>query len=160
MTNHQKPSAKHEQYRLREGATLSQWAHGQLCRHFEVRQTLSALHTALADLVGVGFGNPKGIVPSSPRLLRRPSEQPGVNGVKKVTTATRLWPWLDARCRGGRNHVVVGQCGMTFSQGGSFVATLGFGAQSRWDSWSEPHSQTYCSSHAISWRRNNARNSS
>src|SRR5438477_8417167 len=83
--------------------------------------------------VDLWFCNPKGIAQQSPGL--RGTSYPGC-GAKWRSTPTGLWP------RGivvapSRNPFRVVSNSRTYSQGSSFLATLGFVAESLWDSDSE-----------------------
>ena len=73
--------------------------------------------------------NPKGIVSFSPRL--RGTSYLG-NATAMNATPTGLWP-DDVHQR--RNPVGVVIFSQRLTQGGSFLATLGFEAESLWDSW-------------------------
>src|SRR6266511_4262400 len=75
-----------------------------------------------------GSANPKGIPPQSPGLAR--SAYPG-NATSQVTTSKGLRP---ASERSIRNPFGVGTCFASNPQGSSFLATLGFVSESRWDS--------------------------
>ena len=76
----------------------------------------------------IGFSNPNGIATSSPGLER--SDYPGWRR-GAVTTPTGLH---QAGRGNGRNPLRVADVWFTISQGSSFLATLGFGAESLWDS--------------------------
>src|SRR6266511_4725115 len=75
-----------------------------------------------------GSANPKGIPPQSPGLAR--SAYPG-NATSQVTTPKGLRPGSE---RSIRNPFEVGTCFASNPQGSSFLATLGFVSESRWDS--------------------------
>src|SRR5438128_1581091 len=87
--------------------------------------------------------NPKGIPPSSPGLRVR--ELPWVMSrlslnLEEVAPAKRITAWTSGRYAlpdGGRNLFEVGRDDAAFSQGSSFLATLGWRAQSLWD-WRVP----------------------
>ena len=87
--------------------------------------------------------NPNGIVSSSPGLRGTSypgfgeRERPNPNGVASRTSRRR------------RNRVAVDDHSATVSQGGSFVATLGFAPESRWDSSSEFPTGMMSSPHSL-----------
>ena len=75
---------------------------------------------------------PKGLRP--PAQGCRVCEATLGHDAEMVSTATRLWRMLRAMTDGnGRNRVAVGNFLWTLTQGSSCLATLGFGAESRWD---------------------------
>src|SRR3989442_8141978 len=68
-----------------------------------------------------------------PKVAR--NELPWVTKQTNRTTSTRLWPSaLTVRKRNGRNRVAVDNVCWTMTQGSSFLATLGFRTESRWES--------------------------
>jgi hypothetical protein len=76
------------------------------------------------------FFNPNGIVASSPRLAR--SAYLGCASKKKHTTPTALRPGLTRES--AATALRLKRFFWTFTQGSSFLATLGWGPESRWDS--------------------------
>jgi len=77
--------------------------------------------------------NPKGIVSSSPRL-RGTSYLGSLFGNEFNRNAVVALP-RQSEIGFRRNPVGVGFHWRTVTQGSSFLATLGFGTESRWDSW-------------------------
>ena len=97
----------------------------------EMKETRSGAHLnfcAVAWLL-----NPNGIVSFSPRLPR----QVGLPWVHSdgETTPTALWPRSWVRERKRPQPRCGWRCLGTVTQGSSFLATLGFLTESRWDSW-------------------------
>src|SRR5713101_3468442 len=89
--------------------------------------------------------NPKGIVSSSPGL--RGTSYPGRVRAKVFNPEGVVAPGthtLRPRKSQRRNHFRVESVGQPRTQGSSFLATLGFGAESLWDSSAEAVSKHPC----------------
>jgi len=96
--------------------------------HAQARDREQTIAGNVAEILEVPFPNPNGIESTSPGL--RGTSYPGwLNAAYPTPTGLRQ---IHRAC--GRNPAGVGAFCGTVSQGSSFLATLGFGLESRWDS--------------------------
>src|SRR5438552_3109470 len=103
--------------------------HPKLRQVLECASPLCSLHASL---------KPEGIVSSSPGL--RGTSYPGVRA-KKYSTLKGLWlggPRVSGRVNPKATILSGLEASPPLTQGSSFLATLGFGAESLWDSPEDP----------------------